>query len=935
MRLAALGIDPASWLDISVRCSGCTPIGWSARRGLFRLMMRDDETIGEPHWRQPEPAAGVPLLASKLSPPRTPRRLVARGRLVELLDAGVQGRLTLLTGPAGSGKTVLLSSWVTTAALPGPAAWVSLDANDNDPARFWSYLLAALRQSGVAPRGGRLHSLGLPIGGPDRRFVLELAATLAELAGPVVVVLDDVQELTNPAVLDGLATVLRRSSASLRLVLASREEAPLPLTRLPVADRRIKVGAAELAFTADEAATLLVSHGLVLADADLAVVWARTEGWAAGLRLAALSLQDHPDPGGFVARFAGSSRAVADFLLEEVLGRLPEEDQAFLLHTSVVERLSGELADALTGRADGAQTLARLERTNAFVVALDEDRAWYRYHQLLTDVLHDRIQASTPRLVPELHRRAAGWYQDHGFPIEATRHALAGREWPLAAGLLASNWQGFILDGEMALLGELVDQFPAEVVEADAELVTVRAARRLGAGDWDGADSDLRLAQQVAADLPRWRRRRFAVAFATVSLYRARLRGDLDAALVAARQILPAGGDLVADADLRALALLNLGIAEFWTGALEAAGRDLRAGLAAARRAGRDGLVVGLLGQLAAVTGASRMGDGVRLAREALALAERRGWSQSPSAACAYLVLGGAHFEWGDLAAAARYLDLAMACRPEPAISVTIGLTRAAMAHAKGDPAAGLAILRGAQQELQRLNGPYVLAASLREWETRLLAATGHLEQAQAVLPASDEPGPPSVATLVVRAESELAAGDPAAAVTTLRPCLDGSVPPLVPNQMLETLLLDAVARQRLGDVDGAAASVEQALQVGEPEGYRQVFWTLGEEVNTLLLRQRERGTAHPRFLAELLDRPTAPAAPARSPLPVGLAAPLTDRERAVLGLLDSDLSTRQIADELYVSVSVLRSDVRDIYRKLNASHRGDAVRRARHHGLL
>jgi LuxR family maltose regulon positive regulatory protein len=890
---------------------------------------------GRPDRWQPPPGAGLPLLASKLAPPRTPRWLVARGRLLELLDAGVQSRLTLLTGPAGSGKTVLLSSWATTAELPGPVAWLSLDAADNDPARFWSYLLAAFRQSGAAPPNGRLDGLGLPIGGPDQGFLLELAAALAELAGPVVVILDDVHQLTNPAVLDSLVAVLRGSPASLRLVLASREDPPPPLARLLVAGPPVEVGAAELAFTTDEAAKLLASQGLVLADADLALVWARTEGWAAGLRLAALSLQDHPDPEGFIAGFAGTSRAVADFLWEEVLGRLPEQDRTFLLDTSVVERVRGELADALTGRTDGAQTLARLERNNAFVVALDQDRSWYRYHQLLAELLQARLQASAPRRVPELHRRAAGWYQDHGLPVEATRHAVAGGQWPLAAELLTGIWQGFILDGEMALLGELVDRFPAEVVEADAELVTVRAARRLGAGDWDGADSDLGLAEQAATDLPQRRRRRCAVALATVSLYRARLRGDLDAATVAARHLLPGGGDLVGDDDLRALALLNLGIAEFWTGALEAATGHLREGLAAARRSGRDCLVVGFLGQLAAVTGASRPGDGVRLAREALVLAERRGWSQNPSAACAYLVLGGAHFDWGDLAAAERYLDLAMACRPEPAISLTIGLTRAVVAHAKGEPAAGLAILRGAQQELERLNGPYVMAASLQEWEARLLAATDRIKQAQALLSTSDEPLPASAATLAVRAELQLAEGDAAGAVATLAPCLDGSVPPLVAYQRLETLLLDAVARQRLGDLDAAATSVEHALRVAEPEGYRQVFWNLGAEVHALLLRQQERGTAHPQLLTELLDRPTSSAAPSALPPPVALVAPLTDREQAVLGFLDSDLSTRQIADELYVSVNTIRSQVRSIYRKLNASRRSDAVRRARRLRLL
>jgi LuxR family maltose regulon positive regulatory protein len=891
---------------------------------------------GQPEQWQPLPAGGVPLAASKLNPPRTPRWLVARARLLALLDARVQGPVTLLTGPAGSGKTVLLSSWVTTgAALPGPVAWASLDAADNDPARFWSYLLAALRQSGAAPPNGRLASLVLPIGGPDRGFVLGVAAALEALEAPVVVVLDDLHEITNPAVLDGLAAVLRRSPVALRLVLATRADLPRPLARLRVSGRLTEVPAAELAFTAGEAAELLAGHGLVLADADLAVLRARTEGWAAGLRLAALSLQDHPDPEGFIAGFAGSSRAVADFLLEQVLGRLPQEDRAFLLHTSVVDQLSGELADALTGRADGAQTLAKLERANAFVVALGHDRSWYRYHQLLAELLQAQLRAGTPRLVPELHRRAAGWFQDHGFPVEATRHALAGGHWTLAAELLTGVWRRFVLDGEMAMLGQLVDQFPSDVVAADAELLAVRAARRLAVGDWDGADSDLGLAERAGVDLPRRRRARFEVTLATVSLYRARLRGDLDTAVAAARHLLPAGTELVGDDDMRALALLNLGIAEVWTGAVAAGAGHLRDGLAAARRGDRDGLVVGFLGQLAAVNAGSRLGEGVRLAREALALAERRGWSQNPSVACAYLVLGGAHFDWGDLAAAERYLDLAMASRPEPAIGVTVALTRAAVAHARGDPAAGLELLRGARQELHRFNGPYVMAASLREWQARLLAATGRVEQARALLPSSQEPPPASAATLAVRAELQLAEGDPAGAVATLAPCLDGSAPSLLAYQTLETLLLDAVARQRLGDVDGAATSVERALQVAEPEGYRQVFWNLGGEVRALLRRQRDRGTAHTQLLTELLDRPDVPSVPSTAPPPMAPVAPLTDREQAVLGFLAGELSTRQIADELYVSVNTIKSHVRSIYRKLDASHRSQAVRRARHLRLL
>jgi LuxR family transcriptional regulator, maltose regulon positive regulatory protein len=887
---------------------------------------------------QPSPAAGLPLLASKLSPPRAPRWLVIRPRLLELLDVGVQGPLTLLGGPAGSGKTVLLSSWVATAALPGPVAWVSLDAADNDPARFGSYLLAALRQAGAAPPSGRLGSLGLPIGGPDRGFMLRLAGELATLEQPVVVVLDDFHEVTNPAVLDGLATVLGRLSSPLRLLLTTRDDPSLSLARLGVAGQPIEVRAAELAFTAAEAAELLAGHGLVLAEADLLVLQARTEGWAVGLRLAALSLQDHPDPGEFLAQFSGSSRTVADYLLEEILGRLPEEARAFLLHTSVVEQLSGELADALTGRSDGAQTLAELERANAFVVALDQDRPWYRYHQLLAELLRDQLHTSAPQLIPELHRRAAGWYQDHGFPVEATRHALAAGQWRQAAELLDRLWRSFVLDGELTMLGELVDQFPPSFIVADAELAAVRAATRLGVGDWEEADADLRLAEQVAAALPQRRRPRFEVTLATVRLYRARLRGDLDAAVLAAQQVLPAWGagleELAGEDEVRALALLNLGIAECWTGAPGAVSNHLTEGLAAARRAGRDGLVVGFLGHLAAVTAQTQLGEGVGLAREALELAERRGWSQQPNAACAYLVLGGAHLDWGDLDAAQRYLALGAACRPEPAISVAIALTRAVVFHAKGDPAAGLELLRDAQQDLRRLNGPHALALSLRDWEARLLVATGRIEQAQALLPSSEERPVSSAAMLAVRAGLQLVEGDAAGAVATLTPCLDGSVSPWFAYETIETLLLDAIARERLGDRDGAATSVERALRVAEPEGHRQVFWNLGPEVRALLVRQRERGTAHPQLLTELLHRTTF-AAPLPSSAPVALLAPLTGREQAVLRYLDSDRSTTQIAVELYVSVNTVKSHLRSIYRKLGASRRGDAVRRARHLKLL
>ncbi len=290
--------------------------------------------------------------------------------------------------------------------------------------------------------------------------------------------------------------------------------------------------------------------------------------------------------------------------------------------------------------------------------------------------------------------------------------------------------------------------------------------------------------------------------------------------------------------------------------------------------------------------------------------------------------------EWGDLDAAQRYLDLGAACRPEPAIGVAIALAQAVVSHAKGGSAAGLELLGDAQQELRRLNGPHALAVSLREWEARLLVATGRIEQAQALLPSSEDRPVSSAAMLAVRAGLQLVEGDAAGAVATLTPCLDGSASPWFAYETIETLLLDAIARTRLGDLDGAATSVERALRAAEPDGHRQVFWNLGPEVRALLVRQRERGSAHPQLLTELLRRPTFAAPPPSSP-PVALLAPLSDREQAVLRYLDSDRSTTQIAVELYVSVNTVKSHLRSIYRKLGASRRGDAVRRARHLRLL
>ena len=415
------------------------------------------------------------LLATKLVPPLPRWQPVRRPRLLSLLEAGTCGPLTVLAAPAGAGKTMLLVSWVADGQPPGPVAWVTVDRGDEDPARFWAHVLAALREGGALPPEGLLAGLATPHRNVDQEFLAVLVNGLAELPGPVVLVLD-LQEATSPGVAAGLEFVLRHAPPQLRLVVAARADPPVSLHRLRVAGQLTEIRAAELAFTPDEAGELLAGVGVRLQDGQLQSLWERTEGWAAGLRLAALSLRDHPDAGRFVAEFAGDDRAVAAYLLEEVLARQPPEVQEFLLRTCVADRLCGGLADALTGRLDGERVLAMMEHHQVFTTGLGPSRSWYRYHPLFSELLRAELRHRWPGEVPELHRRAAAWHADNGLAEEAVHHTLAAGDLDGAAGLLAAHGFAMLLDGRAESLRELSGRLPVGGVQVDRELPLVAAA---------------------------------------------------------------------------------------------------------------------------------------------------------------------------------------------------------------------------------------------------------------------------------------------------------------------------------------------------------------------------------------------------------------------------------------------------------------------------
>jgi LuxR family maltose regulon positive regulatory protein len=904
----------------------------------------DGGAPGQPEPRADDDASEAPatsLLVAKLLVPRLPGRLVQRQRLFELLDAGVRGPVTLVSAQAGAGKTVLLSSWSASARLPGPVAWLSLEAEDDDPTRFWTNLLATLRRSGAVPGRSPLRARVPARAGPRRSFPLLLAGGLAQLPQAVVVVLDDFHVITQPEILEGMDLLLRSRPPPLRLVLATRSDPTLPLLpRLRLSGELVEARAADLAFTTGETSELLASHDVRLPDADLALLQARTEGWAAGLRLAALSFQDRPDPSQAVAAFAGTDRTVADYLVAEVLDRLPGQVRSFLLRTCIVDRISGELANALTGGTDGELTLARLERANAFVVAFGPGRAWYRYHHLFAGLLRYELRRQAPEAVPELHRRAARWYAGHGFPLEATRHALDGGDWDGGVELVVDHGLDLALGDETATIGELVERLPRDLVRANPELGALLAFDRLDLIDHDEATAYLDLARRQRHLVPEGRRERFALVAALLELVIARQWGLLEEVRTAGRELVAlqarSGAQVVAsaqDKDLRTVALLHLGAAELWTGRLDAAEPHLEEARAEAEQTRLGHAQLQSLSHLALLhAGCGRLRVAYQTGRAAADLAEERGWSEDHRAAGAHLALALVRLEWSDLAAAAGHVEQALvACRATPwrPLELGAGIAHAWLRQAQGDPGAGVAVLDATREHLAGWAPPPWLRRWLEVTDAELRTTLGDTAGARRVLDGlerDDLDGAPWTApTAVALAKVQLAEADPAGAAATLAPWLEvAAAAPSGP--LVAAWLLDAVAAHALGDPPRVSRSLERALALAAPEGFRQRF--AGAPARPLLAAHLGQPTAYRPFVSRLLD--TSPPPQPHIAGPAVLVETLSERERVVLRFLPSRLSAAEIADELYLSVHTVKTHMRHVYRKLQATNRREAVNQAR-----
>ena len=882
--------------------------------------------MGPAHWSGAAGSAAAPAIRDGA---------VSRPGLSGLLAQA--GRVTVVSAPAGSGKTRLLRSWVGDPDLAERAAWVPVQGEERDPQRFWLSVLGALR---ATTTGSKLVRPLTAAPGLDGWAVVErLLTDLGGLEDRVWLVIDDLHELPSAEALRQLELLVMRSPAALRFVLASRHDLQLGLHRLRLEGELTEIRAADLRFTLEEARALFEAAGIALSGSALGLLYERTEGWAAGLRLAALSLAGHPDPDRFAAEFSGSERTVAEYLLAEVLERQSEPVRRLLLRTSVLERVNGELADLLTGGSGGERALQQLEQAGAFVTALDARRSWFRYHQLFADLLQLELRGSAPAELPALHEAAGGWYADHGYPAEAVRHAQAAEDWDLAARVRSDHWGGLGLGGLGATALELLAGFPADVIAGDAELAARMAGVELGRGSLEEAERYVVLATRALESVPSDRRGRSRVVLAVVRMRLARQRGDVAAVAEQAQPLLAPAGTaeeawLGLGEDLRALALINLGIAEVWTARFEEADRHLEHGIALARRIRRPFLEVTGLANWAQLASWQSFSVGEQRSRQAIELAGRHGWTEEPVAGAAYVALGLALVAQGRLEEGERSLEQAertLRTEIEPAAGVRLHYVRGLLDLVSGRPEPALSAFRAAERLAGQLVTEHALARRLRSHTLQTLVRLGQLQRAEQALAAMDGPERDSGQMRNAIAVLRLAQDDPRAATLALAPVIDGSVP-LVNAHLwdVQAWLLEAIARDALGDAGVARRALERALDLAKPEGL--LFPFLLDPAPGLLDRHRRLGTAHAALISQILAQGVSGGLGGPAPR---LTEPLSESEIRVLRYLPTKLSAPEIADQLYLSVNTVKTHMRHVYDKLGAHRRHEAVEQARALGLL
>ncbi len=887
--------------------------------------------------RRPAVSAGVPVLASKITAPGLPDWALLRPRITKLI---AQGRrrcpLTVVTGPAGAGKTIALTLWA--AAGPGGVAWVCLDEFDNRPGVFWAYLVAALRRSGVSVPGA------LPAAARGRAashvFLLRLAAALAAQDPPVTVVLDDLHLLTDPRVLDGLGYVLTNAGPGLRAVVSARMDPPLPVHRYRLAGQLAEIRASDLAFTVAEAGELLARHGITLTADSLECLTRRTEGWAAGLRLAATSLGTHPDPDQFVKELITEDSALTGYLVEEVLNTQPPEVRDVLLSTSLLEQVSAQAASELAGTEQAGRILSALAHANGFVLAAGS--GWYRYHTLFAEVLRLKLSREYPDRVVALHRRAARWYERNGQLTDAVRHAAWAGDWQLAADMVIDGLAiSQIIEplGGRSLAGEFA-AMPHGQAWTEPQPHLVSAAVALSAGRPESCAAALDAADGILERLPADQEAAGRLAAAMIRMAASLRSGDVMAAAAAAAyaEVLASripGDKLARHPHIRARVLAGRGAVELWSGHLDQAACVLESGVAAETASGIQGEPADCLGHLALAEALrGRLRRAAQLAGQAaLELDEHPLPGQNPSPA-ALVALAWVHLERYELREAhgrLKQADAALGASPDKLIGAVAHLVAAGGALAEGRAAAAAQIIARARSGWPV---PAWLDQRLSLAESRACAAAGDIP---ASLAAAGRAGSGTwLEAAVTLAHASAAAGDGQSARRALAPAL-AALSGAPDRVCLQAWLIDARLSYTSGDRERGRRSLASALRLAEPEQLRLPFvLELGWIEPVLRHDPALARSSHQSLFSSALFHDQLPA-PQGAPTQAAILVvePLTKREREVLRHVSGLLTSAEIASEMHISTHTVKTHLKNIYRKLAATRRGEAVRRARQLELI
>ncbi|WP_442542499.1 LuxR C-terminal-related transcriptional regulator [Arthrobacter sp. KN11-1C] len=887
-----------------------------------------------------------PLLETKLHVPGQRRALVTRPRLSDRLSQAGEQTLILVSAPAGFGKTTALTGWLAQAPADGRSlAWLSLDQRDNDPTLFWTYLVAALDKASDGLGATALGTLRSPQSSTEA-FLATLINELQAAPNRFILVLDDYHVIENQDVQEGMAFLVDNLPAQLQLVIASRADPALPLPRIRARGRLLEVRAADLRFTPEEAAAYFNGvMGLGLTAQDIAALEERAEGWIAALQLAALSMQGRDDVAGFIAGFAGDDRYIVDYLAEEVLQRQPDDVRNFLLQTSILNRLNGELCDAVTGQNTGRAMLESLDRGNLFVVPLDDRRWWYRYHHLFADVLRARLLDEQPGRIHELHERASLWHEQDGDTPEAVRHAMAAKDFARAADLIELAIPAMRRDRQEATLSRWLEALPGELIHARPGLGVAYAGALLASGELTGVDARLEEAEQwvgTTAEGGDGGNRTSSIA-----IYRAAqalATGDTAGAMTHAATAL---GLVRKDDHLERGAASGLLAIGHWTnGELELAHRLWSDSYSNLERAGHHSDMLGCSIALADIRiTQGRLRDAMAIYERGLEVARRHPEQRLRGTADMHVGMSMLLLERGQRESARQHLLTSQKLGEDAALPQNAYRSRVAMARVlqeEGD-------MDGALEQLDDAERLYVgdffpevhpvAAVRARTW-------ISHRKTSDALRWARERG---------ISAEDDLSYLHEFEHITLARALLvqDGPVPSENPvgraiallerllraaeeggrtGTVVELLVLTALAHQKAVDDGGALEALERAVALAEPEGYVSVFVDEGEAMANLLESLAKQGSA-PDNVGRLLE--LFGTEMRSTPAQQRLVEPLSERELQVLRLLSSELGGPEIARELLVSLNTLRTHTKNIYAKLGANNRRSAVRRAEELDLL